>query len=72
MLKSKGKTCMVEEPSHVKQLSLIHVCKIGLTTWKVAKTTAHQKLIFKVKKPVEALIYTQNYPFLSKYLNSIL
>jgi hypothetical protein len=30
MLKSKGKTCMVEEPSHVKQLSLNHVCKIGL------------------------------------------
>jgi hypothetical protein len=22
---------MVEEPSHVKQLSLIHVCKIGLS-----------------------------------------
>jgi len=22
---------MAEEPSHVKQLSLIHVCKIGLT-----------------------------------------
>jgi hypothetical protein len=30
MLKIKGKTNMVEEPSHVKQLSLIHVCKIGL------------------------------------------
>ncbi len=30
MLKRKGKTCMVEEPSHVKQLSLNHVCKIGL------------------------------------------
>ncbi len=30
MWKSKGKTCMVEEPSHVKQLSLNHVCKIGL------------------------------------------
>jgi hypothetical protein len=30
MLKSKGKTCMVKEPSHVKQLSLNHVCKIGL------------------------------------------
>ncbi len=24
------KTCMVKEPSHVKQLSLDHVCKIGL------------------------------------------
>jgi hypothetical protein len=31
MLKSKGKSCMVLDPSHVKQLSLIHVCKIGLT-----------------------------------------
>jgi hypothetical protein len=29
-LKSKGKSCMVLDPSHVKQLSLIHVCKIGL------------------------------------------
>jgi hypothetical protein len=32
MLKSKGKTCMVEEPSHVKQLSLNHLCQIGLIT----------------------------------------
>jgi hypothetical protein len=31
LCKKKGKTCMVEEPSHVKQLSLNHVCKIGLT-----------------------------------------
>ncbi len=31
--KSKGKTCMVEELSHLKQLSLNHVCKIGLTHW---------------------------------------
>jgi hypothetical protein len=30
MVKSKGKTCMVEEPLHVKQLSLSNVCKIGL------------------------------------------
>jgi hypothetical protein len=30
ILKSKGKTCMVEEPSYVKQLSLNHVCKIWL------------------------------------------
>jgi hypothetical protein len=30
MLKSKGKTCMVEEPSDVKQLSLNQMCKIGL------------------------------------------
>jgi hypothetical protein len=29
-LKSKGKTSMVEEPSHAKQLSLNHVRKIGL------------------------------------------
>jgi hypothetical protein len=29
-LKIKGKTCMVENPAHVKQLSLIHMCKIGL------------------------------------------
>ncbi len=28
--KSKGKTCMVGEPSHVKQLSLNNVCEIGL------------------------------------------
>jgi hypothetical protein len=28
--KRKEKTCIVEEPSHVKQLSLNHVCKIGL------------------------------------------
>ncbi len=28
--KSKAKTCMVEEPSDVKLLSLNHVCKIGL------------------------------------------
>ncbi len=30
--KTKGKPCMVQEPSHVKQLSPIHVCKIGLTS----------------------------------------
>jgi hypothetical protein len=30
-LKSKGKNCMVEEQSHIKQLSPNHVCKIGLT-----------------------------------------
>jgi hypothetical protein len=29
-LKNKGETCMVQEPSHVKQPSLIHMCKIGL------------------------------------------
>jgi hypothetical protein len=31
MLKSKGKTYMVGEPSHVKQLSQKHEFKIGLT-----------------------------------------
>jgi hypothetical protein len=30
MLKSKGKSCMVDEPSPVKQLFLNQVCKIGL------------------------------------------
>jgi hypothetical protein len=30
MLKSKGKACMVEEPSDVKQLYLNQMCKIGL------------------------------------------
>ncbi len=30
ILKNKGETCMVQEPSHVKQLYPIHVCKIGL------------------------------------------
>jgi hypothetical protein len=30
LLKSQGKTCMVEETLHGKQLSLRHVCKIGL------------------------------------------
>ncbi len=29
-LKSKEETCMAEEPSHVKQLSINQVCKIGL------------------------------------------
>jgi hypothetical protein len=33
MLKIKGKTCMVEEPLHVKQLSLIQAYKIGLKTF---------------------------------------
>jgi hypothetical protein len=33
---SKGKTYMVEEPSHIKQLSLNHVCKIGLKPRKCA------------------------------------
>jgi hypothetical protein len=30
VLKSRGKYCMVLDPSPVKQLSPIHVCKIGL------------------------------------------
>jgi hypothetical protein len=35
VLKSRGKYCMVLDPSPVKQLSPIHVCKIGLkrTRW---------------------------------------
>jgi len=32
VLKSKGKTFMVEEPSHAKQRSLNHERKIGLKT----------------------------------------
>jgi hypothetical protein len=28
---------MVKEPSHVKQLSLNHVCKIGLRTLKIGR-----------------------------------
>jgi hypothetical protein len=35
------------------------------------RQTAHYRLIFKVQKPVETLILTQNYPFLSKYLSYI-
>jgi hypothetical protein len=30
MLKIKRETCMGYKPSHVKQLSLNHVCKIGM------------------------------------------
>jgi hypothetical protein len=41
------------------------------TAWKVEKTTAHQRLITKVQKPEDTLIQAQNYPFLSKYMNSI-
>jgi hypothetical protein len=33
LCKNKGKTRTVEEPSHEKELSLTHMCKIGLT-WK--------------------------------------
>ncbi len=44
----------------------------NLTAWKVTKpTTAHQRLILEVQKPVEALIHTQNYPFSSAYMNSV-
>jgi hypothetical protein len=36
----------------------------------MAKTTADQRLIFNVQKPVEAPhLQTQNYPFLLKYLS---
>jgi hypothetical protein len=53
MLKSKGKTCMVNGPSHVKQLSLIHVCKIEvkmfffLHVWEVWNTE-YERLIIKM------------------------
>jgi hypothetical protein len=40
MLKSKGKTCMVEEPSHLKQLSL-NVRKIGLMVKDAVKKDKH-------------------------------
>jgi hypothetical protein len=38
--------CMVEEPPHVKQLFLIHLCKIGLT----ANTQIHDTLISPICK----------------------
>jgi hypothetical protein len=40
---SKGKTCMVEleEQSHVKQLYLNHMCKIGLRVWNSHKVGYH-------------------------------
>jgi hypothetical protein len=53
MLKNKGKTCMVQEPSHVKQLSLNHVCKIGLT-----EQSSQSYKIPKMKPPFQA----QNFP----------
>ncbi len=31
--KAKIKNCLVEEPSHVRQLALNHVCKIGLMSF---------------------------------------
>jgi hypothetical protein len=37
----------------------------------MAKTTAHQRLIFEVQNPVGALIETENYPVLFKYLNYV-
>ncbi len=40
--KIQGKTRMAEEPSHVKQLSLIHVCKIGLKVVAVMGCNWHQ------------------------------
>jgi hypothetical protein len=30
LLQAKGKARMAEEPSHVKQLTIHHMCKIGL------------------------------------------
>ncbi len=40
MLKGKGKTHMVEKPSHVKQFSLNHLCKIGFNYCLIGKTCA--------------------------------
>jgi hypothetical protein len=40
MLKSKGKSHMVEKPSHVKQFSLNLVCKIGLNYCLLGKICA--------------------------------
>jgi hypothetical protein len=42
---------MVEEPSHVKQLSLNHVCKIGLT--KMLKTDPAVQLECVANSPVD-------------------
>jgi|688.fasta_scaffold551108_1 hypothetical protein len=55
ILISKGKTHVVEETSHVKQLSLKHVCKIGLKDVDVhvmqkAVLSAHESKFFLVKK----------------------
>jgi hypothetical protein len=44
MLKSKGKTFMVEELSHVKQLSPNQVCKIGLRLHHVILTEHNPQL----------------------------
>jgi hypothetical protein len=38
----------------------------------MAMTTSHQRNILEIKKSVDILIYTLNYPCLSIYLNSIL
>jgi hypothetical protein len=40
---------MVGEPSHVKQLSLIHVCKIGLN-WTSFFVITLKKVTFVIKK----------------------
>jgi hypothetical protein len=39
--KGKGKTCMVEKPSYVKQLYLNHMFKIGLRTRRARKSSLH-------------------------------
>jgi hypothetical protein len=43
MLKSKGKPYKVEEPSHVKQLALNHVCKIGLNKQNMIRISRRHK-----------------------------
>jgi hypothetical protein len=48
ILKNKGETCSFEEPSHVKQQSLNHVCKIGLKSVNQSEKTIEtvQKEVF--------------------------
>jgi hypothetical protein len=63
MLKSKGETCMVEEPPHIKQLSLNHVCKIGLMLYYINLTLSltaigtfgHTPLFFKMQNTLKIL-----------------
>jgi hypothetical protein len=54
MWKSKGKTCMVVKPLHVKQLSLNHVCKIGLRPF--AEMCERGEVVGLLSLPEEVLI----------------
>ncbi len=64
MLKIKGKTYMVEEPSHVKQLSLNHLCKIGLSasvcTWNKNSTDDQVSLSYIFMMDAEIVTYKTN------------